>query len=126
VVAAEPTVTPSVSEVKSGPLAKAGQDLITLYEEFQKQGGGTFTPSGIPPVKIQGNSVEIDAHISAGNFSNYVSALGSLGMQIKNLDEAHGIVEGYLPISQLPAAAQNPQTLSLTPVYGPAIAGMML
>jgi hypothetical protein len=34
-------------------------------------------------------------------------------------DAAHGVVEGFLPIKQLPAAAENGQTLALTAIYVP-------
>jgi hypothetical protein len=115
-----PTVSPSVTDLKSGPLAKAGQDLITVYEEFQHQGGGSsFTSSEAARIQIQGTSVGIDAVSTGGNFDAFVSALTSLGMQVNKTDASHGLVEGFLPISQLPAAAQNPQTLSLSAIYRP-------
>jgi hypothetical protein len=118
-----PAATPTdVGNPETGPLANAGVDLINIYQQFEAQGGGsTFTPSGAGVVEIKGTSVGIDAHMKAGgDFNSYVSTLSSLGMQIQRQDAAHGLVEGLLPIGQLVAAAQNPQTTSLSAVYIPA------
>jgi hypothetical protein len=111
-----------IGDAQNGPLAKAGVNLITIYEEYQAQAGNkTFTSSLAGIVRIEGTSVGIDAHMAGGSFSGYVSALTALGMQVQAQDAAHGIVEGLLPISQLPAAAQNAQTLALSPVYIPRV-----
>jgi hypothetical protein len=97
---------------------KAGQDLITIYEEFEQQGGGTtFTSTEAGVVKIVGTSVAVDVHSAGGNFANLVSAMNALGMKVQAQNATYGIVEGLLPIGQLLAAAQNTQTLSLTPEY---------
>jgi len=106
-----------MTDIKSGPLAKAGQALIAIYEAYQQGGAASLTSTGPGSVMIQGTNVGIDAHMASGNFSNYVSSLASLGMQIKLQDPGTGIVEGFIPINQLVAAAQNPQTLSLSPIY---------
>jgi len=112
--------TSDVSDVKNGPLAKAGQDLIKVYEESQAQGGSpTFTSSLKGLVDIEGTYVGIEAHSSGGDFNAFVSAMKSLGMQMRATDAGHGIAEGLLPISQLLAAAQQPQMLSITPIYLP-------
>jgi len=106
-----------VTDIKSSPLAKAGQALIAIYQASQ-QGGAPPTSTGLGSVVIQGTNVGIDAHMVAGkNFGNYVSSLTSLGMQINVLDPTTGTVEGFIPINQLMAAAQNPDTLSISPMY---------
>jgi hypothetical protein len=68
-------------------------------------------------VKIKGGDVGVDVNTAGSNFSQFVSTLTSLGMQVQTQDATHGIVEGFLPIGQLPTVAQNPQTLSITPIY---------
>jgi hypothetical protein len=114
------STTPSLSDIKNGSLAKAGQDLITIYQEFQQQGGkAPFTSSKSGLVKIQGTSVGVDIQSAGGDFNSFVSAMTTLGMQVRATDATDGIVEGFLPISQLPSAAQNSQTLSLSPIYIP-------
>jgi len=116
----EPATTTDPGNIQNGPLAKAGQDLITLYEDFQKQGGSaTFTSSEQGVVRIVGTSVGVDVHSAGGNFGSLVSAMTALGMQVQAKDATHGIIEGLLPIGQLVSAAQNSQTLSLSPVYIP-------
>jgi len=114
-----PSVTsPSPSDIKNGPLAKAGQDLITIYQEFQQQGDATFTSSKAGLIEIQGTNVGVDVHMAAGiDFNAFVSGLTKLGMQVRAQDATNGTVEGLLPISQLPSVAQNPQTLSVSPIY---------
>jgi len=124
--AATPAATTTdIGNIKNGPLAKAGQDLFTIYQEFVNQGSSaTFTSSKAGVIRFQGTSVGIDAHWAGGNFLSYVTALTDLGMKVQTQDPTSGIVEGYLPISQLPAAAQNAQTLSLSPIYIPQRSAM--
>jgi len=127
VVVNAPIVTPvttgsgsDINDAQNGPLAKAGVDLFTIYQEFQKQAGSdTFSSSLAGLVKIEGTNVGISARMSSGNFDSFVSALSGLGMQIQATDASHGIVEGFLPINQLLAAAENQQTLALTAMYVP-------
>jgi len=115
-----PSSSPNVTDLKSGPLAKAGQDLIAVYQEFQEHGGGdSFTSSEASRIQFQGAKVGIDAVSTGVNFDAFVSAMTSLGMQVTRTDASHSLVEGFLPISRLPDAAQNPLTLSLSPMYRP-------
>jgi hypothetical protein len=117
-----PSVTPSLTDLKSGPLAKAGQDLIAVYQEFQQHGGGdSFTSSEAARIQFQGANVGFDAVSTGGNFDAFVSAMTSLGMQVTRTDASHSLVEGFLPISRLPDAAQNPLTLNLSPIYRPEL-----
>jgi len=124
--AATPTTTiTDIGDIKHGPLAKAGQDLFTIYQEFVNQGSSaTFTSSKAGMIRFQGTSVGIDAHWAGGNFLSYVTALTDLGMKVQTQDPISGTVEGYIPISQLPAAAQNAQTLALSPLYIPQRSAM--
>jgi len=119
VVTNTPSVTPSLADLKSGPLAKAGQDLIVVYEEFQQHGGDSFMSSEAAQIQFQGTKVGIDAVSTGVNFDAFVSAMTSLGMQVTTTDASHSLVEGFLPISRLPDAAQNPLTLSLSAMYRP-------
>lgn len=112
------TTTTNPDDIQNGPLAKAGQDLITIYEEFQQQGAGTtFSSSEAGLVEIAGTSVGVDVHAAGGSFASVVSAMTALGMKVQAQDSSHGVVEGLLPIGALLSAAQNSQTLSITPIY---------
>jgi len=116
--ASTPTVILNPTDVKNGPLAKAGQDLIAVYQQFQKQ-GAAFTPTGVGGIKIDGTNVGIDAQMANGDINGYVSSLAALGMKITAVNTNTGTVEGMIPISKLPDAAQNVQTLSMNAIYVP-------
>jgi hypothetical protein len=117
------TTTPvDIDEVKNGPLAKAGQDLIEVYNQFTNSGGGDdFALTGplAERIRIQGNSVGVDVSAGPGNMVSMVSTLEALGMQVTATDATTGKIEGFLPIAQLPAAAQNSDVLTIAPNYIP-------
>jgi hypothetical protein len=115
-----PTTGTDIGDAENGPLAKAGVDLITIYQDFEAQGGSsTFTSSKAGVIRIQGGTVGVDIRTTGSNFSQFVSTMSSLGMQVQTQDATHGIVEGFLPIGQLPTVAQNAQTVAITPIYIP-------
>jgi len=110
------------SDVKNGPLAKAGQDLITVYTQFEAAGeSDDFTLTGplASIIRIQGNTVGVDVGTAPSNISAMTSTLTGLGMQITATDPTTGKIEGFLPIAQLPAVAQNPDVLTIGPNYVP-------
>lgn len=113
--------TTDLADVKAGPLANAGQDLINVYQAYLKNGGNAEqVASQFGTIKFQGGLVGIDTHWGGtGDFANYVNTLRNLGMQITASSAPYGIVEGYLPIAQLRTVAADPQTLSLAPNYKP-------
>ena len=49
------------------------------------------------------------------DFQGFKTSLVNLGMQIVDTNPTDGLVDGWLPINELPAAAQLPQTLSGQP-----------
>jgi hypothetical protein len=95
------------------------QQLATVYEEYLN--GTLPTASNQPgqPV-IQGTSVEVQIHTSVpGDFNLMVSDAETLGLQVTLVDAAYDTVVGFLPIAALPAAAQLPDTPSITAVDYP-------
>jgi hypothetical protein len=114
--AASPVGTTNPGDVQNGPLAKAGQDLIALYQQFQA-GGTTSTSTGNGAIRIVGTSVGVDIRSAGGDFNSLVAAMTSLGMKVETKSAGQGIIEGLLPIGQLVAAAQNSQVLALSPIY---------
>jgi len=112
----------STTDLPTSLPANAGNVLNTIYQEyldFAKNGGtGTFVSSWSPYVVIQGTDVRVDVHgDGSGNFGSLVSDLQNMGMQITATDSVTQTVEGMLPIAQLPSAAQDPQTMSISPSY---------
>jgi hypothetical protein len=124
-VADPPIATPSPAPAPGNPTVTSLPPnvegiLNTLYQEYQSSGGsGTFTSTLSRVIRIEGSDVGIDVHGNGDDFSALVASLQSLGMQITASDAATQTVEGLLPISQLPAAATQPQTMSITAQYLP-------
>jgi hypothetical protein len=121
-----PATKPPTIPTSTGTLpANVSQPLQTLYQEYQTflsaGGNGTFTSSQANLIVINGTKVGVEAHSSGGDFNAFVAALKSDGVQILASDATYGIVEGMMPIAQLPTIAVRPQTLSVTPMYKPML-----
>jgi hypothetical protein len=98
--------------------------LNTIYQEYES---GDLTSSNSPgQVEIQGSNVGIDVHAgNASEFAEMVTALQSLGMQTTAVSNTDDIVEGLLPIAQLPAAAQVTGSPAINPILVPVTNGVM-
>lgn len=119
------TGTPvDVSDIKNGPMAKAGQNLIAVYTQFESAGAPsdfTLTGSLANMIRIQGDSVGVDIGTAPSNVTSLSSTLTALGMQITATDPTTGMIEGFLPIAQLPTVSQNGDVLTLSPNYLPSM-----
>jgi hypothetical protein len=98
--------------------------LQSLYQEYESQGGGSsFTPS-LPSdqlLQISGTSVVVSLKIgSSSNFSTALSQLQSDGLQVSSSSSTYDLIDGMLPIGELPAAAQI--AASVTAVGPPQLA----
>lgn len=109
------------SDVKNGPLAKAGPMLIGLfldYQEFVRTGAtGRFSSARAAGLLVQDANVKLDVRGPA--LDRLVPALRDLGMQVEADDPRTGTVAGWLPIAQLPVVAQHPEVASVGPVFRP-------
>jgi hypothetical protein len=131
VIVQQPAPTPTVSPgpgpvpISPGPLpANVAQPLQTIYSEYAAYvnagGTGTFTSSLAKAVVMSGTNVGVQFHWNGtDDFSAFVARLQSDGVQVIDSSATFGLVEGMLPIAQLPTVAGLPQTLSLTPMYIP-------
>src|SRR5262245_31076708 len=99
----QPTST-NLADVKAGPMANAGQDLINIYQTYLSDiADPSKVASQFGAIKFQGGSVGVDVNWTGeGDFAAYTASLSGLGMQVNTSDAAYGIVEGYLPLGQLP------------------------
>jgi hypothetical protein len=99
------------------------QSLYSQYETYASSGGGgTFSPTGVNLLVINGTNVGIQVKDSnTGDFNTLTTELLSDGMQILVSDPTYGIVEGMIPIAQLPTVAQVPQSVSITPMLNPIL-----
>lgn len=115
-----PTST-DLKDVRNGPMANEGQDLINIYQEYLKQPTNTTAlPAKFSYIRFQGNSVGIDVK-GQGDFNTFLTSLRNLGMQVTASSEKYALAEGYIPISQLPTLARLPQTISASPMYKPVV-----
>jgi hypothetical protein len=114
--------TTNLADVQNGPMANAGQDLIAVYQASLGSSGTSNLASQFSTIQFQGSSVGINTNWNGtGSFGDYITALKNLGMQVTASSVTYGIVEGYLPVSQLPTVAAEPQTLALAAVYKPIV-----
>jgi hypothetical protein len=103
--------------------ANVAAALQTLYQEYQSSnydGGDSddFTAPSDKTLIISGSNVEVSLKIGSGtDFNAALSQLQSDGMQVGSSSSAYGLIQGMLPIAQLPAAAQI--AASVTPVSPP-------
>ncbi len=93
--------------------------LNAIYQEYQRS--STVPVSDGPgAVVTDGSNVGVSVHGNGqGSFSDFVSTFQNLGMQISATSDVTWTIAGMLPIKELPAAAQTPQTRSITPMYRP-------
>jgi len=115
---AQASAATDIGDVKNGPMAKAGQDLIAIYQAFGPSGSGHLTSSGGASVEVVGSSVAVQVRTS-GDVNALAAALSSMGMQIRGTDPNTHIVAGLLPIAQLPNLAQLSQVTSIIPISKP-------
>ena len=125
---AAPTPTPiptptDIQNIKNGVLAKAGQYLYEVYQEFAQSGNsGNFQSPLSNMIEISGSMVGVKVHTPDTNALS--STLTSVGMVIQATDPNSGTIQGLLPIAQLPTVAQIPVVTSITPVFLPKLSGM--
>ena len=92
--------------------------LDTIYTEYEN--GNLSTTTGPGQVEIQGSSVGVQMRTSnPADFAAMVSNAQSMGMQVTTSSAAYDTVIGFLPISELPAAAQLTGAPAITPLLYP-------
>ncbi len=111
------------ADLKNGPLARAGQELAGVYREFQ-----SFQMSGRPVEQFQSSNpslrvrngtvaVTINAYGDLTTYSNAANA--ATGFNESARSAKNGLLEGWVPIQNLPALAQLSQVNPTTgkPLY---------
>lgn len=111
-----------IADVKNGPLAKAGSQLISIYQEYQtflqQGGGGEFVSQQAPWIMFDGDKVGVDFS-GVGDFNAMRTSLANLGMDVTATDSTRRIVEGYIPIAQLVTASKVPQVNGMVAMFKP-------
>jgi hypothetical protein len=125
VSAAAPTMpTTTTTSDEAAVALKGGPMLSSIYQQFvayeQAGGTGTFSPTGASQVVMAGDAVGVNISTSAANYATMLSNMEQLGMYVTATAPQDGIIEGFIPIAQLPAVAANTGLTGLSPVYKPA------
>jgi hypothetical protein len=120
----QPLTTPtSASEVTT----KGGAVLGSIYQQYltyaQDGSQGTFSPTQAKQYFISGTSIELDVTVAAANKSLVLGELNQLGMKVIGTATPGqvAVIEGYLPIANLPTLAANPDVISMPPVFRPIL-----
>jgi hypothetical protein len=121
--AIKPTMDPSAFGTLPANVSEELQSLYTQYQSYVSSGdSGTFSPTGVNQLVISGTDVGIMVKDNdSADFNTLITELQSDGMQILDSDFTYGLIEGMLPIAQLPTIAQLPQTLSVVPMFNPIV-----
>ena len=94
--------------------------LDTVYEEYED--GDLPTTAQPGQVEIQGTNVGVQLTTSnSSDFAAMLSAAESLGLQVTTSSATYNTVVGFLPIAELPAAAQLTGAPSITPLQSPEL-----
>ena len=113
-------------DAQNGPMANLGTELVSIYKDYAvdfaavaNTGNTSAAAAGalatqiatqFPTVELSNAMVNMDINSLGGDFNQFVSQLSSLGMQVTDTSSAYGIVEGWVPIAELPTIARLPQT----------------
>ncbi len=118
-----PTST-NLLDAQHGPMADLGVQLVNIYAAYT-QGGTTAAnlPAEFPEVQFQNGLVGVQVKSLGGDFSQYVSQLTNVGMQVTTSSSYYGLVEGYVPINELPTIAELNQTQSGSATEKPILYG---
>jgi len=121
VLAASPATNPYEALVvnRGGPLL--GAIYTELVNYYQEGAHGQFLAAQSNTVEMSGTSVGIDVRFGAGNFYANATQMQQLGMVITAGVPSIGLVEGYMPIYQLPTVAGDANVSSLSPVLKPTL-----
>ena len=110
---------PTTTDIKNGPMAKLGGDLIRLYQAYlSNHGDMAALKASFPDFIINGDKVSIDVRAKS-DVNALASQLINLGMDVTTKSQKYALVSGSIPISQLQTLATLPETLAASPTYRP-------
>jgi hypothetical protein len=118
-----PTTPSMIASFEGAVNLKGGPELGAIYTEFvnyeQAGGTGTFSSPQSSQVVMAGEAVGINIRTSAANFTNMLDEMEEIGMDVTATASSIGVIEGFLPIAQLPAVAANTGLVGMDPVLKP-------
>jgi hypothetical protein len=117
------TPAPITNPMAEAVALKGGPVLGSIFQEFYNYevGGasGTFAPVQAGQVEIAGEAVGVDIRTSAANYDAVLGAMEADGMLVTATAPQVGVIEGFLPIAELPTVATNYAISGISPVYKP-------
>ena len=115
-----PTDPNNLLDAQNGPMANLGPDVVKVYGEYltyEAAGAkGAFTSPLSSQIHIKGTTIGLDVK-GSGNFGTFESALQTIGMTVTSTNTTYEIIEGYVPIADLPKVAEQAQTVDANPLY---------
>jgi hypothetical protein len=118
-----PVYTPTdtnLFDAQHGPMATLGVSLVNIYQAFIQSGGNTsLLTTQFPTVSFQNGMVGVQLKTNSSDFSNFVTQLTDLGVNVATTSSYYGVVEGYAPINALPTIAAMPLLQSGMAQYKP-------
>src|SRR5262245_42170403 len=107
-----PTST-NLLDAQNGPMANLGVGLVNVYAAYVNNGSSTDgLQARFPQDEFQNGMVGLELKSLGGDFSQYLSQLTEVGMNITTSSSYYALVDGYAPINELPTIAQLAQTQS--------------
>lgn len=116
-------ISPAVSVTLPSNVGEQLQSLFVQYETFVNAGGkGTFTPTGVSNLVISGTNVGVNIHTTdIVHFGKLLTQLEGAGLHVTASSIGYGIIDGMLPIGQLPTVVAIAPTSSITPLFKPLL-----
>ncbi len=104
-----------------GPMANEGVALINVYQAFLKNGGNTTTlATQFPYLEFNNGMVGVDLK-ATGDFNAFQNTLKNLGMQITATNTTDALVEGFVPVAELPTIAASSTSLEGSAIIKPTL-----
>jgi hypothetical protein len=114
-----PTST-NLLDAQNGPMANLGVQIVDIYKAYVDGNGNTAAlASEFPGVEFQNGEVGVQLKSLGGDFSQFVSQLTDVGMNVTASSASYGLVDGYVPVNELPTIAEMNQTQSGQANYYP-------
>jgi hypothetical protein len=97
------------------------QSLDLQYQAFVNAGGeGTFSPTGVEGLQINGNHVAVKVSTLDGRqFARILAELQRDGFRVTQSSLLDGVIDGKLPIGQLPTVAKMSPMVTIRPLFKP-------
>ena len=114
-----PTST-NLFDAQNGPMANLGVGSVAVYQAFvQGQGNTSGLAAEFPTVEFNNGLVGLQVKSLGGDFTQFVTSLQNLGMEISASSALYGLVDGFAPVNDLPTIAEMAQTQSGQLIYKP-------